>query len=118
MWIGKRLVQVSTPCTEGDLVSTRSKNVGKELGMTSRAVKIVDGGKLVIPSSFRKELGMKTGDTVIVDLVDGTLQVRPFSAAIRHAQTILRQYVPEGVSLSDELIADRRAEAAREEADG
>lgn len=84
--------------------------------MTSRPVKIVDGGKLVIPSTFRKELGMKTGDTVIVDVVDGVLQVRPFSAAISSAQSVLRQYVPEGVSLSDELIADRRAEAAKEDA--
>ena len=34
--------------------------------------------------------------------------------AIRRAQERVRRYVPEGVSLSDELIAERRAEARRE----
>ncbi len=37
--------------------------------------------------------------------------------AIRRAQEILAKYVPEGRSLADELIAERRAEAAREELD-
>jgi vacuolar-type H+-ATPase subunit H len=30
------------------------------------------------------------------------------------AQAIVRQFVPEGVSLADELIAERRREAERE----
>jgi hypothetical protein len=33
---------------------------------------------------------------------------------VRRAQEIVRKHVPEGVSLADELIAERRAEAARE----
>ena len=37
--------------------------------------------------------------------------------AIRRAQEILAKYVPEGRSLADELIAERRAEAAREDLD-
>ena len=36
------------------------------------------------------------------------------AAAIREAQELVRRYVPEGVSLVDELLAERRAEAARE----
>lgn len=34
---------------------------------------------------------------------------------IRRAQERVRRYVPEGVSLADELIAERRAEARRED---
>ena len=37
--------------------------------------------------------------------------------ALRRAQEIVAKYVPEGRSLVDELIAERRAEAAREELD-
>jgi hypothetical protein len=33
--------------------------------------------------------------------------------AIKEAQRIFRELVPEGVSLADELIAERRAEANR-----
>ena len=36
------------------------------------------------------------------------------SAAIIRAQELVRRYVPEGVSLSDELIAEWQAEARRE----
>ena len=38
-------------------------------------------------------------------------------AAILRAQRLVRRYVPEDVSLSDELIAERRAEARRENED-
>lgn len=82
--------------------------------MASRAVKIVDGGKLVIPASFRRELGIAVGDTVIVEVSDGELRVRSRNAALVNARRMMRQIVPEGVSLVDELIADRRADAARE----
>jgi hypothetical protein len=39
---------------------------------------------------------------------------RAIREGIRRAQQIVRRYVPEGHSLSDELIAERRAEAERE----
>ena len=82
--------------------------------MEAQRVKIVDGGKLVIPASMRRELGLNTGDTVLVDLNDGELRVRSVSRAIERARAILRKHVPEGVGLADELIADRRREAERE----
>lgn len=80
--------------------------------MASRAVKIVDGSKLVIPASFRRELGIAVGDTVIVEVADGELRVRSRNAALAHARRMMPQLVPEGVSLVDELIAERRAEAS------
>src|SRR5262249_55062781 len=35
-------------------------------------------------------------------------------AGLLRARALLRKYIPEGVNLSDELIAERRAEAANE----
>ena len=71
-------------------------------------------GRLQSPARVRTELGIKDGDTVILELVDGELRVRPYPVALARVQAILRKYIPEGVSLSDESIADRRAEAERE----
>ena len=34
--------------------------------------------------------------------------------ALRRARALVRKYIPPRVKLSDELIADRRAEASRE----
>ena len=82
--------------------------------MEVQRVKIVDGGKLVIPASMRRELGLGTGDTVLVGIDDGELRVRSLPKAIERARAILRRHVPEGINLSDELIADRRLEAERE----
>lgn len=82
--------------------------------MEAQRVRIVDGGKLVIPAAMRRELGLSTGDTVLVDVDDGELRVRSVSRALERARAILRKYVPEGVSVADELIADRRREAERE----
>ena len=82
--------------------------------MPSQRVKVVEGGKLVIPAAFRREMGVKPGDTVIVELDHGELRVRSLSSAIRRVQERMRELNPEGRSLADELIADRRAEAARE----
>ena len=81
--------------------------------MTARHTRIVDGGKLVIPAAFRKALGFKTGDTVLVDVDRGELRVRSLAVAIAQTQAIAKRFAPERV-LSEELIAERRAEAAHD----
>ncbi len=82
--------------------------------MQSQRVKVVEGGKLVIPAAFRREMGITPGDTVIVEMDEGELRVRSLSSAIRRVQERMRELNPEGRLLSEELIADRRAEADRE----
>lgn len=82
--------------------------------MKSQAVKIIDGGKLIIPAAFRRSLGFDTGDTVVVELDEDGLHVRSLSSAVRRAQQIVREFVTDEVDLADELIAERRIEAERE----
>jgi hypothetical protein len=50
----------------------------------------------------------------MLTLDDGELRIMTIEASIRRAQEIVSRYVPEGRSLVDEFIAERRAEAARE----
>lgn len=82
--------------------------------MQSQRVKVVEGGKLVIPATFRRAMGIAPGDTVIVELDEGELRVRSLSSAIRRVQERIRELNPEGRLLSEELIADRRVEATHE----
>ncbi len=42
------------------------------------------------------------------------ITIRSRIQGLRYAQAIVSAHVPEGVSLVDELLADRRAEVARE----
>jgi AbrB family looped-hinge helix DNA binding protein len=83
--------------------------------MPSRHVKIAPGGRVVLPAEFREALGVSVGDSVVIELKDGELRLRSLDAAIKRVQETVRKYVPEGVSLADELIRERREEAAREE---
>jgi len=76
--------------------------------------RLVSGGRLQIPARVRRELGLKDGDAVLLETVKGELRVRPYRDAVARAQAIVRKYIPAGVSLSEELIADRRAESERE----
>jgi AbrB family looped-hinge helix DNA binding protein len=82
--------------------------------MISQAVKIIDGGKLIIPASFRRKLGIDTGDTVVIELGEDGLHVRSLSSAVRRAQEIVREFVPGDANLADELIAERRVEAGHD----
>ncbi len=93
---------------------------GADQPATQRAhvqLRIGDGGRVVIPAEMRAEMGVKSGDTVIARVSDGELSLMSQEAAVRRAQRMVRSFVPEGVSLVDELIAERRAEAARETLD-
>ncbi len=72
-----------------------------------------DGG-LLIPLAFRKALGVKIGNEVILYWKDGELRITTMKRRIERAQQHARQYVKPGVSLVDELIAERREAAKRE----
>jgi len=73
------------------------------------------GGRVVIPAVMREAMGLKQGDAMLARLEGKELKLVTLLDSVRELQAITSQYVPEGVSLADELIADRRAEAAREE---
>lgn len=70
--------------------------------------KLAEGGRIVIPAEYRQALGLQIGDEVILRLEDGEVRVFTPGQAIRRAQELVRRYIPEGRSLSDELIAERR----------
>jgi AbrB family looped-hinge helix DNA binding protein len=72
------------------------------------------GGRVVVPAEYRAQLGLEPGTTVIVTLEDEGVQIRTRDQAVRRAQKLVRRHVPADVSLSDELIAERNAEARRE----
>ena len=75
----------------------------------AQAVKIIEGGKLVIPASMRRAMGITRGDTVVVELLsNGELRVRPLRSAIREAQEIVRRSVRPDRNLADELMRERK----------
>ena len=82
--------------------------------MPSVKVRLGPDGRVVVPAAIRDALGLKEGDVLFARLEGGEIKLLTPRAAMMRAQAIVRQFVPENVSLVDELIADRRREAARE----
>jgi antitoxin PrlF len=78
--------------------------------MTQVKTKLAEGGRIVIPSEYREALGLHIGDEVILRLDDGEVRIFTPAQAIKYAQDLLRPYLPQGRSLSEELIAERRLE--------
>ena len=75
------------------------------------------GGRVVIPAAYRKALEVNEGDYIIMRMDGEELRVINDAKELQRIREVLNSYVPEGVSLVDELIADRRREAAAEEAE-
>jgi AbrB family looped-hinge helix DNA binding protein len=81
---------------------------------TESFARVNESGRIVIPASYRKALGIKAGDEVILRMEDGELRITTTKRRLERAQRRVRQYVTPGVSLADELIAERREAARRE----
>jgi AbrB family looped-hinge helix DNA binding protein len=77
-------------------------------------VRISDGRRVVLPAEVCKQLGIGVGDTVIVDVDNGKVQLHSFDTRLAEFRAELSSKVPPGVSLVDELLAERREEARRE----
>jgi AbrB family looped-hinge helix DNA binding protein len=82
--------------------------------MDRQMVKIGPGGRIVIPAEIRARLALNIGDSLVITESDGEIRISTVEAGIRRAQELISRYVPAGVGLADELIAERRAEAQRE----
>jgi AbrB family looped-hinge helix DNA binding protein len=107
------------------LVENEARNAKKvaaaasgESELAPTKLRLGPDGRVVIPAAFREALGLSEGDTLIASIDDGELNLLTRRAAVRRAQAIVRQFVPEGVSLVDELIEDRRREVEREQKNG
>ena len=82
--------------------------------MSTFHVRVIDGGKIVLSAALRRKHGFEVGKTLVVEESPGGVTIRSLDDAVVAAQAIMAKVAPAGRVLSDELIADRRAEAARE----
>jgi AbrB family looped-hinge helix DNA binding protein len=73
-------------------------------------------GRLVIPAELRREMSISSGD-VLLAAVEGQRLVLEKREAVLDRVKRRFSHIPSGVSLAEELIAERRTEARREEED-
>ncbi|MEO8972232.1 MAG: AbrB/MazE/SpoVT family DNA-binding domain-containing protein [Ktedonobacteraceae bacterium] len=79
--------------------------------MNEIKTRLTEGGRVVIPVEYRQALGLQVGDELIMRLEDGEVRIFTPRQAVKHAQELIRHYIPQGRILSDELLAERRLES-------
>jgi bifunctional DNA-binding transcriptional regulator/antitoxin component of YhaV-PrlF toxin-antitoxin module len=78
-------------------------------------VEVDSQGRVQLPSHLRDAAGLSAGATVHIRVSGDAIEILSQRAAVKRAHDIGQKFVPPGVSLVDELIAERRREAQKEE---
>jgi antitoxin PrlF len=76
-------------------------------------LRVGEQGRIVIPVEIRRALSIDIGSTLIARVEKDKLILEKRDAVLQRLQSRFKK-IPAGVSLADELIAERRAEAAHE----
>ena len=72
-------------------------------------------GVIQLPQELLDEMNFEDGQNIEVERQNNTLRVSLSTAEkIKRAQSLVRKYIEPEVSLVDELISERRIEAANE----
>ena len=81
---------------------------------TETRARVNENGRVLIPASFRKALGINVGDEIVLRIKDDELRIMTLKRRLERARESVRRHIKPGRSLVDELIAERR-EAAKHE---
>ena len=88
--------------------------ISSEPPIPSERVSIDAAGRVVVPARFRRALGLRGGQSLVIGLQGDAITMRTIDAAVDRAQAIARRRRKERGSVVDAFIAERRADAAEE----
>lgn len=77
-------------------------------------VLISANGRMVLPANLRQQLHVEGGGLLVIREDEGRLVLESVDDAVRRAQALVRRYAPAVQGVTDELLAERGADAARE----
>ena len=108
----------SDPATPLKAKPARLAALSSRVDLKATKLRVDSEGRISLPAAFREALALREGDALIASVQHGELHLLTMPAAVRRAQAIVRQFVPEGVSLVDELLENRRREVEDEDVNG
>jgi AbrB family looped-hinge helix DNA binding protein len=82
--------------------------------MVEVRARINENGRVVIPASFRKALGIRSGDEIVLRLEEDEIRMATWKGNVARARKLVSSYIKPGTHLSDELIKERRKAAEHE----
>ena len=118
-YLGKKYQHVRNVLLQGppksEAAAARSTAPQEPGNVEPQTLHVARNGRLVIPADMRSAMLIEDSGHLTARVVEGELRVLTPRAAVRKLQMMMRDTVPAGFSLADELIAERRAEAQRED---
>ena len=99
-----------------DKVEVVVTSKGRADAMQEIRARVNANGRVVIPAAYRQALGIRPGDEVVLrlDPEQGEIRLTTAQLALERARRLIRRYVRTDADLTQSLIDDRRAEAARD----
>jgi AbrB family looped-hinge helix DNA binding protein len=86
------------------------------VGLMERVIhtKMSGGRRIAIPADVCQKYGLEPGTAVVLEPTDSGIVLRPLDAVVHEVQAFFADAAPKDVRLSEELIRDRRQEAAKD----
>jgi antitoxin PrlF len=101
----------------GTIADMAQQQKGQEMDSDSQPIRVAANGRLSIPAKQRKALGLERGGLVVSRVENGELRLRTVKAVMEQLRAEIGPVLKAAGVTSDSVIAERREEAAREEAE-
>ncbi len=79
-------------------------------------IKVAENGRMILPQSVRKAMGLQGDAKVILTVEDDEVRLTPIGHGVARARALYRQHATTERTM-DEFLADRREEAGRDAGD-
>lgn len=74
-------------------------------------IKVASNGRMILPASVRKAMGLHGDAKVILTIEDDQVRLSPITHGVSRAQALYREHARQARS-TDDFLTDRKAEAA------
>lgn len=75
--------------------------------------RVKDAGRVVIPAELRREFGIEDGEEILFSRDEHGIRITPVRRAVQEAQDFFSRLAESNISLSEEILQDRRSEEER-----
>jgi len=79
--------------------------------MQTMDIKVAGNGRMVLPASVRKAMGLHGDTKVILTIEDDQVRLSPIGHGVSRAQALYREHAKQ-VRTTDDFLQDRKAETA------
>lgn len=73
-------------------------------------VKVASNGRMILPASVRKAMGLQGDVKVILTIEDDQVRLSPIGHGVSRAQALYREHAKQART-TDDFLSDRKAEA-------